>query len=203
MSSPSDLEVEVKFLVADLTAVRDRLITLGATRHKPRIFERNLRLDTPDELLLQRDQLLRLRQDTQVRLTFKGPSIAQTGSEVKVREELEFSLDDFDTAVHLFQRLGFEPVQTYEKYRETFRLGDLEIVLDELPFGNFIELEGSEKDIKTTAVALDLDWSKRVLENYLALMELLKAHYSLPFRDLTFANFATTDHRISDILDMT
>lgn len=201
MGSPSNLEVEVKFLVADLTAVRTQLLTLGATLHKPRVFERNLRLDTADEQLLDRLQLLRLRQDTAVRLTFKGPSAAQAGSEAKVREELEIELDDFDTAVAIFQRLGFAPVQTYEKYRETFRLGELEIVLDEMPFGDFIELEGPETAIKSTAAALNLDWSKRLLTNYLALMERIRVHHNLPFRDLTFANFEAAPYRIADLLE--
>ena len=36
----------------------------------------------------------------------------------------------------------------YEKYREAFDLNDLEIVLDEMPYGNFVELEGNEQAIK-------------------------------------------------------
>jgi len=30
----------------------------------------------------------------------------------------------------------------YEKYRTTFTIGSLEVVLDELPYGNFVEIEG-------------------------------------------------------------
>lgn len=151
-------------------------------------------------MLLQKWQLLRLRQDTAVRITFKSPVIEDLTSEAKVREELEITVDDFDTAVTIFKRLGFHPIQVYEKYRETFQLGDVEVVLDEMPFGNFMELEGSEFEIKKTVTALNLEWNKRILGNYLGLMSELKAFHNLPFNDLTFANFQDTAVTIADIL---
>lgn len=195
------LEVEVKFLVGELTAVRQRLLELGAMVTKPRVYERNLRLDTPDEALRHRDELLRLRQDTAVVLTYKGRSLeTEQGSEVKVREELEMTVGDWETAVALFQRLGFQPTQVYEKYRETFRLGTVVVTLDELPYGNFIELEGDEAAIKATAVALNLPWAERLVTNYLALMGALQAHYNLPFSDITFANFAGRQVAVRDVL---
>ncbi len=194
------LEVEVKFWVAEHTAVRQTLLSLGATLSKPRVFERNLRLDTPDQQLLQKRQLLRVRQDTTVTVTFKSDTITLPDSEAKVREEIEFQASDGETAVLLFQRLGYSPVQVYEKYRETFQLGEVEVVLDELPFGNFVELEGPEAAIKTAAAQLGLDWNHRLLTNYLALMAQLQAHHHLPFHDLTFANFAGHPFNISDVL---
>lgn len=199
--SPSsvNLEVEVKFYAPELTAVRQRLVALGANLHKPRVFERNVRFDTPDERLRSDGELLRLRQDTAVRLTYKGIPPHPISSEAKVREELEIEVSDFDTAALICQRLGFRPLQTYEKYRETFVWRDVEIVLDEMPFGNFVELEGAESAIKETAVRLELDWSKRLLTNYLALMETVKTHYHLSFDDLTFANFKTLDIVLADL----
>ena len=185
----SNLEVEVKFLVDDLAVWRERLLGAEAVLHKARVYERNVRLDTADQALLKKWQLLRVRQDTAVRVTFKAPTAADVESEAKVREELEIEVDDFDRAVLIFQRLGFAPVQVYEKYRETFQLGSVEIVLDEMPYGNFLELEGSEGEIKTAVTTLGLDWSKRLTTNYLAIMAQLKTYYDLPFDDVTFANF--------------
>ncbi|MCB8946132.1 MAG: class IV adenylate cyclase [Ardenticatenaceae bacterium] len=195
-----NLEVEVKFLVDDLAQWRGRLLGVGAVLAKARVYERNVRLDTADDALLKKWQLLRVRQDTAVRVTFKAPGPAGVVSEVKVREELEMEVGDFDTAVLIFQRLGFAPVQVYEKYRETFRLDGVEVVLDEMPFGNFMELEGSEAGIKTAVATLDLDWDKRLVTNYLAIMADLKAHYNLPFDDITFANFADVDVSVAAVL---
>lgn len=195
------LEVEAKFFLPDLAAVRERLLALGARLERPRVYERNIRLEIEGDGLLGRGQLLRLRQDGRNVVTFKGAPPAGTQSEVKVHEELEVTVSDFDTILAIFQRLGYEPVQIYEKYRETFSLAGLEIVLDELPYGNFIELEGDEAAIKIVAEQLGLPWAERINSNYLALMGRLIAHHQLPFQDITFSNFAGTDYTIADILD--
>jgi adenylate cyclase class 2 len=195
----SNLEVEVKFLVETLAGWRERLLAVGAMLQKERVYERNVRLDTADSALLERLQLLRLRQDTAVRLTFKGPA-DEVVSEAKVREELEVTVSDFDTAVLIFQRLGLAPVQVYEKYRETWQLGEVEVVLDEMPYGNFVELEGSEAGIKTAVAILGLDWHKRLITNYLAIMAQLKVHHNLPFDDVTFANFENLTISAADVL---
>jgi adenylate cyclase class 2 len=187
-------------LVADFTAVRQKLLDLGAKNSKPRVYEKNIRLDTPDEALLQKWQLLRIRQDTAVKITFKGDPPNPIQSEAKVREELEIEASDLDTAVLIFQRLGFAPVQIYEKYRETWAWQDVEIVLDEMPYGNFIELEGNEAALKEAAAGLNLNWDQRVLANYLGLMAQLQAHHNLPFNDLTFANFKGKLYSAADIL---
>jgi len=42
----------------------------------------------------------------------------------------------------VFEALGYAVYMMYEKYRTTFRLDNLEVVLDELPYGNFVEIEG-------------------------------------------------------------
>ena len=199
----NNLEVEVKFLVDELPQWRERLLEVGAVLEKARVYERNVRLDTADHALLKKLQLLRVRQDKVVRVTFKAPGPADLVSEAKVREELEMEVGDFDTAVLIFQRLGFAPVQVYEKYRETFQVGDVEAVLDEMPFGNFLELEGSESGIKTAVATLGLDWKQRLTTNYLAIMAQLKAHYNLPFDDITFVNFANVTVSVAEVLQAT
>jgi adenylate cyclase, class 2 len=195
-----NLEVEVKFLVADLAVVRRRLLHVGAEIKTPRVYERNVRFDTAGEDLLTKLQLLRLRQDDRVRLTFKGPAAEDAVSEAKIREEIEVTVNDFDSMVKILERLGFHPIQIYEKYRETFHWRDVEVVLDETPFGDFVEIEGAEAGIRTAAAKLGLDWSRRVLANYLALMELARRSFDLPFADLTFANFAAQPVSLAGLL---
>jgi adenylate cyclase class 2 len=199
MSGNNNLEVEVKFLVSDLTAVRERLLTVGAQLDKPRIYEHNIRYDNAWGGLLRKGILLRLRQDKIARLTFKGIPKEEIQSEAKVREELEIEVSDFATTAGILERIGFEERQVYEKYRETFTLGSVEVVLDEMPFGNFVELEGEEELIREAADLLQLVWDERILENYLALMSRLKEHHNLPFEDLTFDNFAGLDVSVADL----
>ena len=198
MSNDSLLEIEVKFNVPTVEPFREQLLALGATLGQKRVFERNLLLDTPAQRLRQAEQVLRLRQDNNVRLTFKGKPIQH--NELKVREEIEIGVGVLETAVLLFNRLGYQPQLVYEKYRETYHLSTAEIVLDELPYGDFIEIEGEEAEIKRVAEEMGLGWNGRLSHNYLELMHQLKAHHNLPFNDLTFANFADLNISINDVL---
>jgi adenylate cyclase class 2 len=195
-----NLEIEVKFLVDDLVAVRRRLLALGAGLHKARVHERNIRFDNPWDGLRMQGKLLRLRQDTTARLTYKGEPQTSVDSEARVREELETEVGDFQTTLQLLQRVGFEPKQVYEKYRETFHFGQVEVVLDELPFGDFVELEGDDDAIQAAAAALGLDWQRRILANYLAIMASLQERFGLGFDDVTFENFAGVDVSAADLL---
>ena len=190
----------MKFYVPDLTAARQRLLSLGAEISNPRVFERNVRFDTADETLRQKWAILRLRQDTAARLTYKGVPPQAAPGEASVREELEVTVTDFETMALILERLGYFPAQLYEKYRETFVWGGVEIMLDEMPFGNFVELEGAEAALKETAAQLALDWRRRILTTYLGLFARLKKAYNLPFNDLTFAHFAGLDVTVENIL---
>lgn len=200
MKGEENLEVEVKFFVTDLPALRQRILSLNIPLHHPRIFEQNLRWDNAWDGLLRKGELLRLRQDSRTRLTFKGAAHPSSATELKVREELEVELDDFQKMAAILERIGFQPRQSYEKYRETFWAEGVEIVLDELPFGDFVELEGDEPAIRQMAETLGLPWDERILDNYLLLMNRLKQAYELPFEDCTFANFAGTNLTVAGIL---
>ncbi|MFL7837989.1 MAG: class IV adenylate cyclase [Candidatus Promineifilaceae bacterium] len=202
MPAKKNLEVEVKFLVEDLESLKEQLLEAGAILVRPRVYERNVRFDTALNALLKEEKLLRLRQDTAVILTFKAPSEFDQESEAKIRQEIEVRVDDFDRMAMILDQLGFEPKQTYEKYREAYHLNDLEIVLDEMPYGLFVELEGDEQTIKETAERLNLVWGERILSNYLAMMGILVDHYHLPFQDVTFENFRDIEISFKEVLPL-
>ena len=186
-----NLEVEAKFQIDDLSAVRSKLLACGAILKKERVYEKNTVYDDDQQSLKQSLRLIRLRQDEKIKLTFKGPPPAKiaSNSEAKVREEIELEISDFDKMEQIIGRLGYQPAIVYEKYRETFDFDDVEIVLDELPYGNFVELEGAESAIKHVANMLEIDWGQRLNINYLSLLEKVKGAYGFGFNDLTFANF--------------
>ena len=151
-------------------------------------METNLRFDTPDRRLSTSFQALRLRKDKVIRLTWKGAG-DPTG-EVSAREELEVEVSDLETTRAILEGLGFEVMLIYEKYRSAYMLGDVEISLDKMPFGNFCEIEGPDvASIRNTAELLGLDWKKRSKLSYLALFSNLKTKLGLGLRDLTFENF--------------
>jgi adenylate cyclase class 2 len=182
-------ELEVKFHVSNLAAIEERLRALNALQVHPRLHELNLRFDTPDLQLRRNQKVLRLRRDDSAHITYKGPGHTQAG--VRVRQEIEITLDDFDAARALLEALGYQVSVMYEKYRTAYHLEGALITLDEMPYGEFVEIEGPDPlCIRTVSQRLGLDWEKRIPESYLVLFERLKTALNLPFRDLTFANFA-------------
>ncbi|MDQ6652017.1 MAG: class IV adenylate cyclase [Acidobacteriota bacterium] len=79
-----------------------------------------------------------------------------TSSAIKYQREDETGVDDPDAMELILDALGFTPALVYEKRRETWRLGKTEIVIDELPFGLFMEIEGAENDIQDVESKLSL-----------------------------------------------
>jgi adenylate cyclase class 2 len=187
MSDNNLVETEVKLYVPDLAAVAARLASAGAELESPRVFERNVRYENARGSFTEESVVLRLREDTRVRLTYKEAPRAENG--IVSRFEAEVTVDDFDTMDLILRRLGFRPYVVYEKYRATYRFGDTEVVLDEMPYGPFVEIEGPPAAIESALAALELTASPRITLSYLALFERVKAALRLPFDDLTFANF--------------
>jgi len=188
-STPHYLEIEVKFHLLKVERMHKRLLELGAAAG-PESFETNLRFENPAGTLKNSDRLLRLRKDGACRLTFKERPANQTG-ECKTYHELEVEVSDFDTMTAILNALGFTPVQRYDKLRRIFTWQDVEICIDTMPFGTFMEIEGPEESIKATAELLELPWEHRILANYLSIFELLRKNHHWSFNDVTFENFAS------------
>lgn len=192
------VEKEVKFYINDLTAFEHRLVSLGAKLERQRTHELNYRFDTRDLHLTHTHQVLRLRQDDQAILTYKGPS--KPDAELRIRTEIELVVDSFDQAVLFLEALGYTLAVQYEKWRTVYRLNDLEITLDEMPYGRFSEIEGEDEVcIRKTAASLALDWESRINESYLALFDRLKRKLNLPIENLTFAEFKGHGITASDL----
>jgi adenylate cyclase, class 2 len=98
-------------------------------------------------------------------------------------------VSDFDAMEVILSKLGYFPYLIYEKYRTTYAKDGAEIVLDELPYGNFVEIEGDVATIRQLIEILGLQSARRYEENYVKLFENVKRHMNLDFNNLTFANF--------------
>ncbi|SRR6266498_1780069 len=181
-------ETEAKFYVLHLDKITARLAELQARLIQPRVLETNLRFDLPDASLSSKGQVLRLRRDTKAQLTYKGAS--QNKSGVLDRQEIEFVVDDFEKARQFLEALGYQQSMVYEKYRATYELKNTSIMLDELPYGDFVEIEGeTEEQIQAVSKKLNLDWNAAIETSYTGLFENVKKLLRLSFQDLSFKNF--------------
>jgi len=183
-------EIEIKFYVQDLDRLRNRVAALGGKLVQPRVLEMNLRYDTVDGALARNFQVLRLRRDTESRLTFKGPALMSQG--VRVRQEIEFTVDDFEKANQFLAALGYQTTMIYEKFRTVYDLDRVHVTLDEMPYGQFVELEGPDvPTLKSVNEKLGLNWDAGAPGSYTTLFEAIRQKKGLSFRDLTFENFET------------
>lgn len=160
-------ETEVRFEVSSPRDARKRLRG-GRARFQEKRFEHNTVFDDSRESFYKAGKLLRLRQDDKgVRLTFKEPLPSKR---FKVRNEFEFFVSDYDEAKRFLEKLGYRVSREYEKKRERWRLPGVLATLDELPFGCYMELEGSQAAIRRAAKLLGLDFSRARKDTYLDLM---------------------------------
>jgi adenylate cyclase class 2 len=157
-------EIEVKFALRDRNELTRRLHELGATRLYPETFEDNMVLDRRGELRT-KGSLLRVRKFGRYSLvTYKGPMSIEGG--IKSREEVQTGVESFELAIQLFDSLGYKPVFRYQKYREVWRVREVEVVLDRTPIGDYFEIEGSVETIREVAAQLGMNMDQALRQTY-------------------------------------
>jgi len=139
------IEIEKKYRMdrKRLEEVTRKLSDLGATFIKE-VFEENYQHRGGD--LDERGATLRLRKigDFTV-LTFKEK--IRNASDAKHKIEYETVVGDVDAMENIIDRLGYRLSAVYEKRRKYWEFRDVEVVLDELPFGLYMEIEGTTEAI--------------------------------------------------------
>ena len=154
------IEIEKKYILDKKTLVEmtARLGELGA-EFSYETFEENYL--HRGGLLDGRNAVLRLRKtDERTILTYKEK--VDIESDFKQKIEFETDVSDVDATESIIGKLGYKLSVVYEKHRKAWQFNNVEVVLDELPFGYFMEIEGSMEDITTVEKMLGAD--KLVLE---------------------------------------
>jgi adenylate cyclase class 2 len=157
-------EIEVKFALRDRNELVRKLHEIGAQRLYPETFEDNIVLDRRGDLKT-KGALLRVRKFGKYSIaTYKGPMSIDGG--VKSREEVQTGVESFELAIQLFDALGFKPVFRYQKFREVWRLREVEVVLDRTPIGDYFEIEGPMEMIRTIATELGMNMDQAIRQTY-------------------------------------
>ncbi len=143
------------------------------------VRESNLLFDTVDEALRLGGRVLRVRglDDGRSILTFKGPATYREG--IKTREETELYLTDRDAMIGILNGLEFRVTLEYVKTRESWDCNGALVMLDTLEFGKFVEIEGAEDQIRSTADLLALDMARVEHRGYPSMMRAHQAGESV------------------------
>jgi adenylate cyclase class 2 len=157
-------------------------------------LERNDLYDLPGRDLAERGCRLRLRT---VRrggggapvLTFKGPKL---GGRFKSRRELEIGVSDKATARRLLEAMGYRPYFSFEKRRESWRLGGWNIELDQVPLlGRFVEVETAGiRELDHALAALRLDRLEPITRGYASLLRRQLRERGMASRRVRFRDVA-------------
>ena len=185
----SAVEIEVKFRVADPTALDDRLLALGFRCITPRTFERNVLYDTPDRHLRAQQSILRIRKyGDKWLLTHKCLTPDDDpAARHKRRIETETEVADGEALGTVFTQLGYAPAFTYEKWRTEYADATGHCVLDETPIGVFAELEGPPDWIDSVSARLGLHAADLSTLSYGRLFDLWREQTGSTVTDLTFS----------------
>ena len=135
------IETEKKYRLTEkqFKEIADELKEIGAV-FTGEDFEENMIFGGAG--LSENNAILRIRktQDKTI-LTYKKR--IQSEFAVKQQIEHETEVSDADAIEKIVESLGLKKNLVYEKRRKTWKFRSVEIVLDELPFGFFMEIEGS------------------------------------------------------------
>ncbi|MGH9906366.1 MAG: class IV adenylate cyclase [Pyrinomonadaceae bacterium] len=149
---PIEIEKKFKLTKQQRKSVQLRLLELGANFQGQQFEENTLYRGKGLEI---ENSVLRLRRvDDGAILTYKKR--LPSASSIKSHLEEETPVADPGAMNAILGALGFTSVLVYEKRREVWRLGEVEIVIDELPFGLFMEIEGNQSEIRKTERGLGL-----------------------------------------------
>jgi adenylate cyclase class 2 len=155
-------EIEVKFLGVDFDEIRQSLKSVGGVCKRPMRMMKRVVMDYPD-------RHLQLKSSSWVRIRDEGDKITLTLKQTIEHEfgganEIEVTVNSYQDTIAIFQKLGLVVQNDQETMRETWQVGDVEVVLDEWPWLDpYIEIEGPTKtSVQQVAQQLGFDWSEAV-----------------------------------------
>jgi adenylate cyclase class 2 len=190
LATTHEIEVKLRFNSVDAFTRAGIELEVETARH----FEDNWLLDTADRTLGEREAILRVRSaGGKGSITYKERAgEGAPASQFKLRVEVETAIDSPESAIEMFERLGFRKWFRYQKYRTVYRATlpggpNLSVMFDETPLGNFVEIEGEEEAIERAVELLGAAASDYILESYLALQAEHCRRWGKPLEDMVFA----------------
>jgi len=149
------IEIEKKYRLT-----KKRMVELAA---KLSVLKAKFAYETFEEnylhrggVLDERNAVLRLRKTAdKTLLTYKEKVLSET--DFKHQIEFETVVSDVEATEGIIEKLGYRLSLVYEKHRKSWHLGNVEVVLDELPFGYYMEIEGPIEDIIAAEKLLEIE----------------------------------------------
>ena len=149
------LEIEKKYRLTPerRDEIAESLIEFGA-EYRGEDFEENT-LFSNDELFEKRAVVRIRRTASRSMVTFKQRTEAVSSAKYQIEHESDIA--DPEAMRTILESIGLHAVLVYEKRRRTYKFRSVEVVLDELPFGLFMEIEGPLTAITEAEMLLGIE----------------------------------------------
>lgn len=149
------MEYEVRFYYSssEINSLLDKLSELKELEKKPRTYEKTVQYNHSDSRYdfysKEIDGRFRLRlskniEESKCKLSWKRrlPNTTENLVNKEEEKEVRISYEDVDNFIFIIENvMHFKVVDSYERYRTIFTNEDVEISIDEYPFGIALEIE--------------------------------------------------------------
>jgi len=168
-----ETEIKIELGTESFLRLKKILFDLGA-RQVSSFNERTYGFFTPDRKSIKEGIFPRIKvfnKNKEGILTVKIKK--QKKTKYFQRNEFSLLISNVKNARDVLCTLGYSKERIFDKKREIwkFKKKDIEICLDKLPFGNYVEIEGKPKEIEKTIKKLKLERYKRITKAYLAVYD--------------------------------
>ena len=153
-----NVEYEATFVNINKDVVRNKLISVGAKKIRSEFLQKRVTLNLPGGHELKGGWLRVRDEGDKITLSLK----VVDGNKIENQKEISLVIDSLENARTLLRTIGCTEKSCQETKRELWKIGDVEVTIDEWPFLEpFVEIEGpSEQAVKEVAGELGFEWSK-------------------------------------------
>lgn len=167
-----EYEVRYYYPISKMKEIEEILSKFGELKKSLRTYEKTIQFNHCDERYnfysKEVDGRFRFRissneKESKCKLSWKKRLKDTTDDLVNKEEEKEVNIpfDDKDNFLYIISNImKFPVVESYERYRTTYSNEDIEISIDEYPFGLALEIENKSTDKDPMEVVAD--WTKKM-----------------------------------------
>jgi len=158
-------EIEIKFKIEKADNIRTKLLALGGIPKKPYkqttygfFSDNSIKEGIFPRIRDERDKIV---------LTVKIRPKRKT--EYFERKEYSVEISNAKEGADIMKSIGYNQIRVFKKMREEWKFKDVEVVLDKLYFGVYMEIEGSKEKIEEMIKKLGFKDRKKITKAYLGL----------------------------------
>ncbi len=158
-------EIEIKFKIEKADNIRVKLLDIGG------VLKKSYKQTTYgffSEDSIEKGIFPRIR-DEHGKTVFTVKVKTRNKTKYFERKEYSVEISSAEDGISIVKSMGYNQVRIFKKTREEWEFKNVEVFLDKLYFGTYIEIEGSKDNIEEMVKKLGFKNKKRIIKAYLGL----------------------------------